>query len=80
MYNFTQVLKLLVAMAKAQSFTFFIIAAMMIVLPTTTLGQLNPDFYDKVCPQALHTVRAVVEQAIMHEPRMGAATSPLAFS
>ncbi|THG18818.1 peroxidase 4-like [Camellia sinensis] len=66
-------------MAKAQSFMFFIVAAMMIALPTTTLGQLNPDFYDKVCPQALHTVRAVVEQAIMHEPRMGASLLRLHF-
>ncbi|XP_077225175.1 peroxidase RIP1-like [Tasmannia lanceolata] len=37
-----------------------------------TNAELHPDFYDMVCPQALSTIKMVVEQAIYREPRMGA--------
>ncbi|XP_058111094.1 peroxidase RIP1-like [Magnolia sinica] len=42
-------------------------------------AQLDPGFYDKVCPQALPTIQAVVEQAVAREQRMGASLLRLHF-
>ncbi|XP_058111098.1 peroxidase RIP1-like [Magnolia sinica] len=42
-------------------------------------AQLDPGFYDKVCPQALPTIKAVVEQAVAREKRMGASLLRLHF-
>ncbi|WOK95856.1 peroxidase P7 [Canna indica] len=42
-------------------------------------AQLNPNFYDAVCPKALSTIRMVVEEAIAEEPRMGASLLRLHF-
>ncbi|CBI15846.3 unnamed protein product, partial [Vitis vinifera] len=47
----------------------FVVAAA-IVIPIS--AQLSPDFYDKLCPQALPTIRSILEKAIYHEPRLGA--------
>ncbi|KAF8402523.1 hypothetical protein HHK36_010608 [Tetracentron sinense] len=57
-------------------FLRFVVAAA-IVLPIC--AQLGPDFYDHVCPQAFPTIKAVVEQAIKREPRMGASLLRLHF-
>ena len=40
---------------------------------------LTPDYYDKVCPQALPIIKSVVEQAIIRERRMGASLLRLHF-
>lgn len=40
---------------------------------------LCPDFYDKVCPQALPTIQRVVEEAVQQEKRMGASLLRLHF-
>lgn len=57
-------------------FTYFtMISAFM--LPA--LGDLVPDFYDEVCPEALSTIKLIVEQAIALEPRMGASLVRLHF-
>ncbi|KAJ4753849.1 Peroxidase [Rhynchospora pubera] len=42
-------------------------------------GQLDPCFYDKVCPQALPTIKSIVEDAIKQEARMGASLLRLHF-
>ncbi|KAJ8624551.1 hypothetical protein MRB53_033083 [Persea americana] len=55
---------------------FVIVAAF---LAGVTTAQLSSDFYDQVCPQALPTIKMVVEQAISLEPRMGASLLRLHF-
>ncbi|MQL94325.1 hypothetical protein Taro_026977 [Colocasia esculenta] len=42
-------------------------------------AQLNPSFYDNVCPQALPTIRRAVFRAVADEPRMGASLLRLHF-
>ncbi|KAJ1699082.1 hypothetical protein LUZ63_007594 [Rhynchospora breviuscula] len=42
-------------------------------------GQLDPCFYDKVCPKALPTIKSIVEDAIKQEARMGASLLRLHF-
>ncbi|TKY56582.1 Cationic peroxidase [Spatholobus suberectus] len=44
-----------------------------------TLAQLTPDYYDKVCPQALPIIKSVVNQAIIREKRTGASLLRLHF-
>lgn len=58
------------------SLLFLIIAATAVV---HSCAQLTPDFYDHVCPDALPTIRRIVEQAIQQEPRMGASLLRLHF-
>ncbi|KAL0375422.1 UNVERIFIED_CONTAM: Cationic peroxidase 1 [Sesamum radiatum] len=40
---------------------------------------LDPHFYDKICPQALPAIQRVVEEAVQQEPRMGASLLRLHF-
>ncbi|KAI4338924.1 hypothetical protein MLD38_023929 [Melastoma candidum] len=42
-------------------------------------GQLMPSFYDNVCPQALPTIKAIVQSAVYNEPRMGASLLRMHF-
>jgi len=42
-------------------------------------GQLDPHFYDKVCPKALPTIKSIIEDAIKQEARMGASLVRLHF-
>ncbi|RDX74697.1 Cationic peroxidase 1 [Mucuna pruriens] len=44
-----------------------------------TFAQLTPDYYDKVCPEALPTIKSVVKQAIIREKRIGASLLRLHF-
>lgn len=46
---------------------------------TLSSADLSPDFYDEVCPEALDTIREVVEEAIALDPRMGASLLRLHF-
>ncbi|MQL87342.1 hypothetical protein Taro_019882 [Colocasia esculenta] len=46
---------------------------------TPAWAQLNPNYYDQICPEALPTVRRVVEQAVAVDPRMGASLLRLHF-
>lgn len=52
---------------------------MALVAMGATAEKLSPDFYDKVCPKALPTIKTVVEQAIGREPRIGASLLRLHF-
>nr|XP_010938275.2 peroxidase P7-like [Elaeis guineensis] len=54
---------------------FLVIATL--ALPSR--GQLCPDFYDHVCPQALPAIKAVVERAVARQPRMGGSLLRLHF-
>lgn len=60
----------LIAMSAFRSFFMCFVVAAAIVIPIS--AQLSPDFYDKLCPQALPTIRSILENAIYHEPRLGA--------
>jgi peroxidase len=42
-------------------------------------AQLDPYFYDNVCPQALPAIKSIVEDAIKQEARMGASLLRLHF-
>jgi peroxidase len=57
----------------------FVTLLTIVVLIPTSSGQLTADFYDKVCPQALPTVKSIVQRAIMNEARMGASLLRLHF-
>ena len=60
-------------------------ASLLLVLTTVALCSrpvqfgLTPYFYDSVCPQALPTIKRVVEAAIQREQRMGASLLRLHF-
>ncbi|KAI3473104.1 hypothetical protein Pfo_030396 [Paulownia fortunei] len=45
----------------------------------TFSSPLYPNFYDKVCPQALPAIKRVVEEAVQQERRMGASLLRLHF-
>uniref|UniRef100_J3KVH6 Peroxidase n=1 Tax=Oryza brachyantha TaxID=4533 RepID=J3KVH6_ORYBR len=61
------------ACAAAVAVAFALVAA------TTGNAQLDPHFYDSVCPAALPTIKRVVEEAVAAEPRMGASLLRLHF-
>jgi hypothetical protein len=67
-----------VSMAAFQSFVVCLIVAFAVVV-SPTCADLCPDFYAKVCPDALPTIRSVVQNAINHEPRIGASLLRLHF-
>jgi peroxidase len=58
-------------MAAFQSFVVCLIVAFAVVV-SPTCADLCPDFYTKVCPDALSAIRSVVQNAINHEARNGA--------
>lgn len=45
----------------------------------TPNAELTPNFYKKVCPQALPIIRTIVHRAIIHERRIGASLLRLHF-
>ncbi|CAL0307701.1 unnamed protein product [Lupinus luteus] len=63
-----------------QYFLFLVLVtlATLIVIPTT-YAKLSPNYYNKVCPQALTTIRSVVKKAIIRENRIGASLLRLHF-
>ncbi|KAE9615109.1 hypothetical protein Lal_00048081 [Lupinus albus] len=50
----------------------------LIVIPTTH-AKLSPNYYNKVCPQALTIIRSAVKKAITRERRIGASLLRLHF-
>ncbi|KAK7349720.1 hypothetical protein VNO77_07323 [Canavalia gladiata] len=48
-------------------------------LASTALSALSPNYYDYTCPNALSTIRRVVEAAVQKERRMGASLLRLHF-
>lgn len=60
----------------------YLLSCVVLVLAASlnpTIGQLDPCFYDKLCPNALPAIKAAVEEAIAVEPRMGASLLRLHF-
>lgn len=56
-----------------------VLAVFLCIFLIATNAKLTPNFYDKVCSEALPTVRAIVEKAIANETRMGASLLRLHF-
>ncbi|XAR55757.1 Peroxidase [Bertholletia excelsa] len=54
-------------------------AFVLLLLSTTALSDLSPNFYDQTCPQALPTIERVVKAAVSKEKRMGASLLRLHF-
>lgn len=54
-------------------------AAAIVMIPTCTTAQLDPNVYKQACPQALPIIRSVVEKAIFREARIGASLLRLHF-
>ncbi|XP_054819451.1 cationic peroxidase 1-like [Prosopis cineraria] len=65
-------------MASLNLQSFFVLLLLSLVA-YSTCAQLTPDFYEKVCPQALPIIRSVVQRAIHRERRMGASLLRLHF-
>ncbi|KAK6778287.1 hypothetical protein RDI58_025005 [Solanum bulbocastanum] len=65
-------------MASSYSFVFLHILVMF-CLENIAFPDLSNDFYDDICPQALPTIKRVVEDAIRQERRMGASLLRLHF-
>ena len=55
------------------------VAFAVVVAATTSSAQLDPHFYDGLCPAALPTSKRSVEEAVAAEPRRGAALLRLHF-
>lgn len=66
-------------MATATFGSLFVCVTLLVGTFTSVRGQLDPCFYDEVCPKALPTIKMIVEQAIEQEPRMGASLLRLHF-
>ncbi|RDX94793.1 Cationic peroxidase 1, partial [Mucuna pruriens] len=60
---------------------FFVLlhAFVFATLATSGLSQLSPNYYDYSCPNALSTIKSVVEAAVQKEYRMGASLLRLHF-
>ncbi|KAL2317394.1 hypothetical protein Fmac_031270 [Flemingia macrophylla] len=56
-----------------------VVTATIFMIPTSTFAQLTPDYYDKLCPEALPIINSVVKEAIACERRMGASLLRLHF-
>ena len=63
----------------ASNFSLSAIFLVIFFCTHSTRAQLNPDFYNDVCPKALPAIRMVVEAAVAQEPRMGASLLRLHF-
>ncbi|KAJ8768846.1 hypothetical protein K2173_023750 [Erythroxylum novogranatense] len=66
-------------MAPLQTLVFCTVAALAVFLIPAYAQELTSDYYGRVCPQALPTIRRVVNQAITNERRMGASLLRLHF-
>jgi len=62
-----------------QSFVVLVVATLVATFMIPTFAQLSPDYYNKVCPQALPIIYSVVKQAIIDEKRMAASLLRLHF-
>ncbi|KAK7300829.1 hypothetical protein RJT34_11680 [Clitoria ternatea] len=61
-----------------------LVVVVMVTLATVAMipsavAQLSPDYYDKVCPEALPTIKSIVNQAIIREQRIGASLLRMHF-
>ncbi|KAH1266341.1 Peroxidase 52 [Glycine max] len=66
-------------MAFHKYFSFVLYVFVFAAFPTTAFSKLSHDYYDYTCPNALSTIRSVVEAAVQKERRMGASLLRLHF-
>ncbi|WVZ17162.1 hypothetical protein V8G54_010144 [Vigna mungo] len=66
-------------MASYKHFSFFIYAFAFVTVESTAFSSLSTNYYDYSCPNALSTIRSVVEAAVQREQRMGASLLRLHF-
>ncbi|RDX61481.1 Cationic peroxidase 1 [Mucuna pruriens] len=66
-------------MASGGYFSVLLHAFVFATLATSGLSQLSPNYYDYSCPNALSTIKSVVEAAVQKEYRMGASLLRLHF-
>lgn len=57
----------------------FLQVLIMFSLAVIAFSDLSDDFYEDVCPEALPTIKRVVEDAVRKERRMGASLLRLHF-
>ncbi|KAK4377447.1 hypothetical protein RND71_003743 [Anisodus tanguticus] len=63
----------------ASSSFLFLHVLVMLSLASMAFADLSDDFYDDVCPEALPTIKRVVEDVVRQERRMGASLLRLHF-
>lgn len=74
------IINCLVKMASSHRyFSMFFHALVFAALATTTFSALTSNYYDYTCPNALSTIRSVVNEAVQRENRMGASLLRLHF-
>ncbi|KAG5053931.1 hypothetical protein JHK85_006441 [Glycine max] len=66
-------------MASHGYFSVLVHAFVFASLATSAFSQLSPNYYDYACPNALSTIKSVVEAAVQKEYRMGASLLRLHF-
>ncbi|MCL7021913.1 hypothetical protein MKW94_018512 [Papaver nudicaule] len=67
-------------MADSNSFSyFFLIVIVLVSVAVPSSDALSTNFYHKVCPKALPTIKKVVTDAVYREGRMGASLLRLHF-
>ncbi|KAK7387282.1 hypothetical protein VNO78_27962 [Psophocarpus tetragonolobus] len=62
-----------------QSLQLVLVLATLAIFMVHSNAQLSPNFYKKICPQALPTIRSIVHRAIIRERRIGASLLRLHF-
>jgi peroxidase len=65
-------------MQKMNIISFFVFLMFAVATASSDSG-LSTKYYDRVCPQALPTIKRVVEDAVAQERRMGASLLRLHF-
>ncbi|XP_071738441.1 cationic peroxidase 1-like [Rutidosis leptorrhynchoides] len=56
-----------------------LVLLMFSIFPTSSASALSSSYYNRVCPEALPTIKRVVEEAVAQERRMGASLLRLHF-
>ncbi|KAJ0695994.1 putative peroxidase [Helianthus annuus] len=61
------------------SFSSFFLSLILSIATASSNSGLSSSYYDRVCPEALPTIKRVVEVALAQERRMGASLLRLHF-
>ncbi|KAK4268456.1 hypothetical protein QN277_025112 [Acacia crassicarpa] len=63
----------------SRGYLFMLLLLVLLVSATSSTTPLSPNFYNQSCPNALTTIKRVVEAAVQNETRMGASLLRLHF-
>ncbi|RZC82528.1 hypothetical protein C5167_045308 [Papaver somniferum] len=66
-------------MADRNGFFYFLLVSVLVSMAIISSDALSTSFYQKVCPEALPTIKKVVTDAVNRERRMGASLLRLHF-